>query len=132
MHHEAHAPRSRYRCALAQLLFASASAAQEPAPQDPVVPPGASRPPTLQEISERLMAPWQARIAERMRMSPRDAATVARMVVAASRAVLELWCAGVLTREQAVHDTARGVSALLEAFSGNGTGRTRRIRSRGA
>ncbi len=70
-----------------------------------------------EEISARLMDPWRSRIAHRMGMSDREAATVARMVVAAGRAVLELWCAGVLSREEAVRDTARGVSALLEAFS---------------
>jgi AcrR family transcriptional regulator len=69
-----------------------------------------------QEILERLMAPWRSRIAQRLGMSEREAATAARMVVAAGRAVLELWCSGVLTREEAVRDTARGVSALLEAF----------------
>jgi len=42
---------------------------------------------------------------------------VAHMVVAASRAVLDLWCAGALSREAAVRDTVRGVSALLAAFT---------------
>jgi AcrR family transcriptional regulator len=71
-----------------------------------------------QEILDRLMAPWQTRIAHRLAMDDREAATVARMVVAAGRAVLELWYGGVLTREEAVRDTARGVSALLRAFGG--------------
>ena len=70
-----------------------------------------------EDVQERLMAPWRSRIAHRMGMSEREAATVTRMVVAASRAVLELWNGGALTREEAVRDTARGVSALLEAFS---------------
>jgi hypothetical protein len=39
------------------------------------------------------------------------------MIVAAGRAVLELWCAGVLTRAEAVRDTTRGVSALVEGFT---------------
>lgn len=81
-----------------------------------------------QQILDQLMEPWQARIAETMDMSAREAATVARMVVAAGRAVLELWSGGVLSREEAVRDTARGVSALLEAFSGNGAARGRRRR----
>ena len=59
-------------------------------------------------------------------MRSRESATVARMVVAAGRAVLELWCSGVLSREEAVRDTARGVSALLEAFAAGGTPRRRR------
>jgi len=69
-----------------------------------------------QEIHDRLMDPWRARIADRLGMGERESATLARMVVAAGRAVLELWNAGVLTREEAVRDTARGVSALLRAF----------------
>jgi hypothetical protein len=87
-----------------------------------------------QEILDRLMAPWQTRIAHRLGMSEREAATVARMVIAASRAVLELWYSGVLTREEAVRDTARGVSALLKAFgapSRTATGRAARPRSVG-
>ena len=70
-----------------------------------------------EEILDRLMVPWRSRIASRMGMSEREAATVARMVVAAGRAVLQLWYGGVLSRREAVRDTARGVSALLEAFS---------------
>ena len=47
----------------------------------------------------------------------REVATLARMIVAAGRAVLELWYDGALTREEAVRDTTRGVSALLQAFT---------------
>jgi hypothetical protein len=39
------------------------------------------------------------------------------MIVAAGRAVLELWYGGVLTREEAVRDASRGVSAMLAAFT---------------
>jgi len=87
-----------------------------------------------QEILDRLMAPWQARIAHRFNMAEREAATLARMVVAAGRAVLELWYGGVLTRAEAVRDTARGVSALLEAFAApqNGAGQRRRVQRSGA
>jgi len=83
-----------------------------------------------QEILDRLMAPWQARIADRFGMDDREAATLARMVVAAGRAVLELWYGGVLTRDEAVRDTARGVSALLAAFAAPHNGARRRHRSR--
>jgi AcrR family transcriptional regulator len=69
------------------------------------------------EIHDRLMDPWRVRFARHMSMDPRESTTVARMVVAAGRAVLELWAAGELTREQAVRDTARGISALLAAFA---------------
>lgn len=70
-----------------------------------------------QEIMDRLMAPWRGRIAESAGLSDREAATLARMIVAAGRAVLDLWCAGVLTRAEAERDTTRGVNALFEGFS---------------
>jgi hypothetical protein len=69
-----------------------------------------------QQIMDRLMAPWRLRIAQTIGVSAREAATLARMIVAAGRAVLELWCMGVLTREEAVRDTVRGVSALMDGF----------------
>lgn len=88
-------------------------------------------------IADRLMAPWRSWIVQKTGVSEREAATVARMVVAAGRAVLELWCAGALTREEAVRDAARGVSALVEGFARPVGGRavkpaTRRRRSGGA
>jgi hypothetical protein len=43
--------------------------------------------------------------------------TLARMLVAAGRAAIELWCAGFLTRDEVVRDTTRGVSALVESFA---------------
>lgn len=72
------------------------------------------------DILERLTAPWRNRIATHLGLSNRDATPVTCMVVAATRAVLRLWCAGTVSREQVVRDTARGVGALLEAFSGTG------------
>jgi hypothetical protein len=39
------------------------------------------------------------------------------MIVAAGRAALERWYTGDLTREEAVRDATRGVTALLHAFS---------------
>jgi AcrR family transcriptional regulator len=74
------------------------------------------------EIHDRLMDPWRVRFAKRMGMDERESTTVARMVVAAGRAVLELWAAGELTRAEAVRDTARGISALLAAFASNPDG----------
>src|SRR5690606_23585508 len=62
-----------------------------------------------QEILDAIVEPWKERIAEAAGTSPRETATLARMIVAAGRAALELWCNGVLTREEAVRDTARGV-----------------------
>jgi hypothetical protein len=68
------------------------------------------------EVQERLVAPWRRHIKEVTRASDREVATVERMLVAAGRAVLELWYAGTLSREEAARDTARGVTALLAAF----------------
>ncbi len=80
-----------------------------------------------QALQERIVAPWRARIAETIGVSEREAAIVARMIVAAGRAVLELWYNGALSREEAVRASTRGVSALLQAFS---VGKGRRSRSR--
>jgi AcrR family transcriptional regulator len=70
-----------------------------------------------QELMDRLMAPWRLRLAEAIGAGARETATLARMIVAAGRAVLDLWCAGVLTREEAVRDTTRGIIALVEGFA---------------
>jgi AcrR family transcriptional regulator len=67
-------------------------------------------------IQDRLLAPWRARIAAAAGSTPREAATMIRMADAAGRAVLELWCSGMLTREDAIRDATRGVTALLAAF----------------
>ena len=84
------------------------------------------------QIKDRLVAPWRARIGVTTGAGEREVATVAHMVVAASRAVLDLWCAGSLSREAAVRDTVRGVAALLGAFTvPNGTRRLRRGAERG-
>jgi len=69
------------------------------------------------KIQDDLVMPWHARISETIGVSDREAAMLARMIVAAGRAVLEQWYHGVLTREEAVEATTRGVSALLQAFS---------------
>lgn len=79
-----------------------------------------------QEILESIVAPWQARIASAAGTSEREAATLARMIVAAGRAVLELWCNGLLTREEAVRDTTRGVTALVGGFARGAMNRSRR------
>ncbi|MCC6642856.1 MAG: TetR/AcrR family transcriptional regulator [Deltaproteobacteria bacterium] len=80
-------------------------------------------------ILDRLVAPWEAAIAESIGVSRPEAATVSRMVVAAGRAVLEQWHDGSLTREEAVRITTRGVSALLQGFRGS-AGREERPRRR--
>jgi AcrR family transcriptional regulator len=79
-------------------------------------------------IMDRLLAPWPARIAAVTGIARRDATVVARMVVAAGRAALDLWCAGEITRREAVRHATLGMTALIEAFP-NGTRRTRRARA---
>ena len=73
-------------------------------------------------IMDRLVAPWQVHIAGTIGVSEPEAAIVARMIVAAGRAVLEQWYDGSLTREEAVRMSTRGVSALLQAFARPATG----------
>jgi AcrR family transcriptional regulator len=68
-------------------------------------------------IQERLVAPWRPRIAEMTGAPKREVVSVSRMLVAAGRAVLELWYRGSLTREEAARHATRGVSALLREFT---------------
>lgn len=68
-------------------------------------------------LLDRLVSPWLTAIGAATGATPLEVATVARMLVAAGRAVLEQWCRRALTREEAVRYTTRGVSALLEAFT---------------
>ena len=82
-----------------------------------------------QEIMDRLMTPWRLRLKEAVGVSHREASTLSRMIVAAGRAVLDLWCAGVLTREEAVRDATRGVMALVEGFAHAHPSRARRARA---
>ena len=69
-----------------------------------------------QQIMRRLTLPWHARISRVTGSRERDAAIVARMLVAAARAALDLWCAGEISREEAVRHATRGVTALLETL----------------
>lgn len=71
-----------------------------------------------EQIFDGIVAPWRQHIATTAGVDEREAATLARMIVAAGRAVLELWCRGELSREEAVRDTTRGVSALVQGFGG--------------
>jgi AcrR family transcriptional regulator len=70
-----------------------------------------------QKIHLRLMAPWVPRVARATGAGAREAETVARMLVAAGRAVLEQWYTGAMSRDEAARQATRGVSALLAAFS---------------
>lgn len=79
-----------------------------------------------QEIQDRLVAPWYARIAATTGAGEREVTALARMIVAAGRAVLDLWYAGGLTRDEAVRDATRGVTGLLGAFTVPRAGRAPR------
>jgi hypothetical protein len=57
------------------------------------------------------------RLVEAIGVSERESMTLGRMIVAAGRAAIQLWCDGFLTREEVVRDTTRGVSALVDAFA---------------
>ncbi len=83
-------------------------------------------------IMDRLVAPWPARIAAVTGIGQHEATIVARMLVAAGRAVLDLWCAGEMPRAEAVRFAALGMTALLETVPGGAArGRgTRRVAAR--
>ena len=49
-------------------------------------------------------------------VSPREAKIIAKMVVAAARAVIELWIAGQLDREELLLLLSRGISGVLTEF----------------
>lgn len=83
-----------------------------------------------EEIQDRLLQPWQVRIAETIGESEREAAVVARMIVAGGRAALEEWYNGSLSREEVVRATTRGVSALLQAFVARTPTRAKAARTR--
>jgi AcrR family transcriptional regulator len=68
-------------------------------------------------IYARMLRPWLPHIQEATGASEREVATVSRMLVAAGRAVLAGWLDGIATREEAIRDATRGISALLAAFS---------------
>ncbi len=68
-------------------------------------------------IADRLLEPWLGRIAHATGATPREVTALARMIVAAGRAVLDLWYDGTLTRDEAVRDASRGVGAMLGAFT---------------
>jgi hypothetical protein len=67
-------------------------------------------------ILERFMTPWRQRITEATGQSDREVLTVSRVIVAAGRAVLDRWIEGDLTREEAIRDATRAISALLREF----------------
>jgi AcrR family transcriptional regulator len=68
-------------------------------------------------IADRLLEPWLPRIAHTTGAAPREVTALARMIVAAGRAVLDLWYDGTLTRDEATRDAGKAVGAMLVAFT---------------
>lgn len=69
------------------------------------------------EIFARLLDPWQTELAGFIGTTPRRAASLLWVIVAAGRAALDGWIDGALTRAEAVRDATTAVSALLVAFT---------------
>jgi AcrR family transcriptional regulator len=69
------------------------------------------------EMMAKLLHPWQEQLSTHLGVPPRRAASLLWVIVAAGRAALDGWIDGGLTREQAVRDATRAVSALLVAFA---------------
>ena len=68
-------------------------------------------------IFARLLDPWQVQLAGFIGATPRRAASLLWVIVAAGRAALDGWIDGGLTRPEAVRDATTAVSALLVAFT---------------
>lgn len=68
-------------------------------------------------IFARLLAPWQAQLADFIGTTPRRAASLLWVIVATGRAGLDGWIDGGVTRAEAVRDATTAVSALLVAFT---------------
>ncbi len=68
-------------------------------------------------IFARLLDPWQVQLAGFIGATPRRAASLLWVIVAAGRAALDGWIDGGLTRAEAVRDATTAVSALLVAFT---------------
>lgn len=66
---------------------------------------------------DSLLEPWQRKLAELGGLTPRRAAIVLRIVVAAGRAALDGWLEGTCSRAQASLDAVRTVSVLLQALA---------------
>lgn len=68
-------------------------------------------------IFARLLDPWQDQLAGAIGTTPKRAASLLWVIVAAGRAALDGWIDGGLDRAQAVRDAATAVSALMMAFT---------------
>jgi AcrR family transcriptional regulator len=68
-------------------------------------------------IFARLLDPWQVQLAAFIGATPRRAASLLWVIVAAGRAALDGWIDGRVTRAEAVLDATTAISALLVAFT---------------
>ncbi len=68
-------------------------------------------------IMARLLSPWQEQLAQHLGVPPHRAAHLLWVIVAAGRAALDGWIDGGLSRQEALEDATRSVSALLLAFA---------------
>jgi AcrR family transcriptional regulator len=69
------------------------------------------------EMLATLLGPWEKQLAEYIHASQRQASGLIWIIVAAGRAALDGWIDGSSTRQEAVEDATRAVSALLVAFT---------------
>jgi AcrR family transcriptional regulator len=65
-----------------------------------------------------LLDPWQRQLGGFLGVSQRRASHLLWIIVAAGRACLAGWIEGTVTRAQAVSDTTRVVTVLLDTFAG--------------
>lgn len=70
-----------------------------------------------QEIQDRMMAPWIPHLTTFTGGDRDRAKTVARMLVAMARAVVDRWVEGEITRAEAAATTTRAITGLLGAFA---------------
>lgn len=69
------------------------------------------------QMKQRLIAPWFVPIAAVTHAAEREVATVCQMLVASTRATLDLWLDGTLDRDETIEFAARATAALLAAFT---------------
>lgn len=72
---------------------------------------------TMAALKARMVQPWVARVRELTGADASTSETVARMLVAMSRAVVQRWIDGELERAPALDMLMRGTSALLTEFA---------------
>jgi AcrR family transcriptional regulator len=83
--------------------------------------PGGATDPEVAELAraihDRLLSPWQPRIAETTGLAPDHVRRLARILLAAGRAALDEWLDGHATRPEAITEATRAITALLREFA---------------